>query len=69
MRREPAATYHRGTFFVGLVFALLGVVFLLDGLGVLTLRGAYLAPILLISAGMAVLMGGRRSATQIDEPE
>ncbi len=69
MRREPASSYHRGTFFVGVVFVVLGVVFLLDGLGIITLRGAFLAPILLIASGVAVLLGGRHSATRLDEPD
>ncbi len=67
MRRAPAGSYDRGSFVAGLLFVVLGVVFLLDGLGLLSLRGAFLAPILLIAAGIAVLMGGRRSATRLDE--
>ena len=51
---------------VGVLFALAGVVFLLDALGVWTLRGDYLVPVGLIVLGLVVLasywpLGSRRS--------
>jgi len=51
---------------VGVLFVLAGVVFLLDAVGVLRLRGDYLVPLGLIVLGLAVLasglpMGTRRS--------
>jgi hypothetical protein len=42
----------------GLVFVLAGVVFLLDALGVLELRGDYLVPLALIVLGLVVLSTG-----------
>jgi hypothetical protein len=50
---------------VGVLFALAGVVFLLDALGVWTLRGDYLVPVGLIVLGLVVAasdwpLGSRR---------
>ena len=50
---------------VGVLFALAGVVFLLDALGVWELRGDYLVPVGLIVLGLVVLasdwpLGSRR---------
>jgi hypothetical protein len=46
----------------GVFFVVVGVAFLLDRLDVWTIRARYLAPILLIAFGMAVLLGARRSS-------
>lgn len=43
----------------GIFFVVAGVVFLLDRLDVWNLQVAYLLPLLLIAAGIAVLFGGR----------
>jgi hypothetical protein len=40
-----------------LVFIVLGVLFLLDGLDVIRLRAVYVLPIVLIAAGVAILVG------------
>jgi len=52
-------TWHRGTLAAGIFFFLTGVVFLLDRLGVLEVRGTLVWPLLLIVVGVAVLFGGR----------
>ncbi len=43
----------------GAFFVLAGVAFLLDRLGVWDLRSRYLLPVLLITLGVAILLGGR----------
>jgi dipeptide/tripeptide permease len=43
---------------VGLTFVLVGIVFLLDALGVLELRGDYLVPLALIVLGLVVVSTG-----------
>jgi len=44
----------------GIVFIVLGVLFLLDRLGVLALSGHYVWPIVLVAIGVAVITGGGR---------
>lgn len=44
----------------GIVFIVLGVLFLLDRLGVLTLSGQYVWPIVLVAIGIAIIFGGER---------
>jgi Domain of unknown function (DUF5668) len=51
----------RAAIVFGVFFVLVGVAFLLDRLGVWTVRARYLPPILLIAFGVAVLLGARRS--------
>jgi hypothetical protein len=43
---------------VGLTFVLVGIVFLLDALGVWELRGDYLVPLALIALGVVVVSTG-----------
>jgi hypothetical protein len=54
----------RGSFVAGLFFVIVGVVFLLERLGVWDLRATYLWPILLIGLGASILVGswGRRGS-------
>ncbi|MCC6935060.1 MAG: hypothetical protein IT333_00985 [Thermomicrobiales bacterium] len=49
---------------LGLLFIVIGALFLLDEFDVLTFDAYYMIPLLVIGAGVAVLFGGRRS----DEP-
>ncbi|MBX5443777.1 DUF5668 domain-containing protein [Sphaerobacter sp.] len=49
----------RGAVISGLVFIVLGGLFLLDRLGTIDFRVVYVWPILLIGLGLAVLFGGR----------
>lgn len=50
----------RTSIVAGLVFIVLGVLFLLERAGVLDVQPAYVWPLLLIGLGVAVLLGGRR---------
>jgi drug/metabolite transporter (DMT)-like permease len=50
-------SWDRSGFTAGLIFVGLGVLFLLERLGLLTLAGQYLWPILLIVLGIVVLLG------------
>lgn len=50
-------SWDRSGFSAGLIFVGLGVLFLLERLGLLTLAGQYLWPILLIVLGIVVLLG------------
>jgi hypothetical protein len=50
---------NRGALIAGVVFIALGVVFLLDTLGVIDLRAAILFPVLLIAVGVAILLQAR----------
>lgn len=45
----------------GLIFIVLGVVFLLEQLDVFELRAVYVWPVVLIAIGVAVLLGGLSS--------
>jgi hypothetical protein len=53
--------YNRTALIAGLIFVVLGVVFLLEQLDVFDLRAAYVWPIVLIAVGVAVLLGGLSS--------
>lgn len=44
----------------GIVFIVLGVLFLLQRLGVLALSGRYVWPIVLVAVGVAIILGGGR---------
>jgi hypothetical protein len=46
----------------GAVFLVVGAAYLLDDLGLLTVRMAVLGPVLLITVGTALLLGATRSA-------
>jgi len=49
---------HRTSLIAGLLFVALGVLFLLDALDAINLKGAYVWPVALIVVGLAVLWGG-----------
>jgi membrane protein DedA with SNARE-associated domain len=51
-------TYHRGSLVWGLIFVVLGVLFLLDQLDVIDLRAAYILPVVLIVIGVTFLVSG-----------
>jgi len=51
-------TYHRGFVIWGLIFVVLGVLFLLDQLEVIDLRAAYILPVVLIVIGAVFLVSG-----------
>lgn len=51
-------TYHRGAVIWGLIFVVLGVLFLLDQLEVIDLRAAYILPVVLIVIGAVFLVSG-----------
>ena len=53
---------NRASLVAGLFFIVAGGLFLLERLGAFELRLRVLAPVLLIAIGVAVLVGGRRSA-------
>jgi drug/metabolite transporter (DMT)-like permease len=50
-------SFDRSGFTAGLIFVGLGILFLLERLGLLSLAGQYLWPILLIVLGIVVLLG------------
>lgn len=50
--------WNTGSVVWGLIFIVLGVLFLLDQLDVLNLRAAYIFPVVLIVIGLTVLLGG-----------
>lgn len=54
-------TTNRSALVFGIFFIVAGVAFLLDRLDVWNLRVRYLAPVLLIAIGIAILLGGRGS--------
>jgi membrane protein DedA with SNARE-associated domain len=51
-------SYHRGSVIWGLIFIVLGVLFLLDQLDVLDLKAAYIFPVVLIVIGATFLVSG-----------
>jgi cell wall-active antibiotic response 4TMS protein YvqF len=51
-------TWHTGPVVWGLIFIVLGVLFLLEQLDVFDLRAAYILPVVLIVIGVTVLVGG-----------
>jgi LiaI-LiaF-like transmembrane region len=53
---------NRTALIAGLLFVVLGVLFLLDALDAINLRGAYVWPVALIVVGLAVLWGGLTSS-------
>lgn len=54
-------TYHPGSIIWGLIFVVLGVLFLLDQLDVIDLRAAYIFPVVLIVIGATFLVSGAAS--------
>jgi hypothetical protein len=59
--------YNRTALIGGLIFVVLGVVFLLEQLDVFELRAAYVWPVVLIAIGVAVLLGGLSSLRGRDQ--
>jgi membrane protein DedA with SNARE-associated domain len=53
--------YHRGSVIWGLIFIVLGVLFLLDQLDVFDLQAAYIFPVVLIVIGVTFLISGAAS--------
>ena len=53
--------FHRGSLIWGLLFIVLGVLFLLDQLDVLDLKAAYILPVVLIVIGATFLVSGAAS--------
>ena len=53
--------WHRGSLIWGLIFIVLGVLFLLDQLDVLDLKAAYILPVVLIVIGATFLVSGAAS--------
>ncbi len=53
-----ARPYRRGSVIWGLIFIVLGVLFLLDQLDVIDLRAAYILPVVLIVIGATFLASG-----------
>jgi membrane protein DedA with SNARE-associated domain len=53
--------YHRGSVIWGLIFIVLGVLFLLDQLDVFDLKAAYIFPVVLIVIGATFLVSGAAS--------
>ena len=51
------ATWNRTALIAGFCFLLLGIVFLLDEMGVIALEPAYILPLILIVLGVAVVLG------------
>ena len=51
-------SYHRGSVIWGLIFIVLGVLFLLDQLDVFDLKAAYIFPVVLIIIGAVFLVSG-----------
>ena len=54
-------SYNRGAVIWGLIFVVLGVLFLLDQLEVINLKAAYILPVVLIVIGVTFLISGAAS--------
>lgn len=52
----------------GILFIVLGLLFLLERAGVLEVRAAYVWPLVLISLGVGILLGGSRRGRDEDRP-
>ena len=50
--------FNATAFISGIVFILLGVLFLFDRLGVIVVSSRYVWPIVLVAIGVAIIMGG-----------
>ena len=50
-------TFHPTAAFIGLIFIVLGVVFLLDQLDVIALQARYIVPAMVIGLGLAIMAG------------
>jgi hypothetical protein len=53
--------FHRASVIWGLIFIVLGVLFLLDQLDVFDLKAAYILPVVLIVIGVTFLLSGAAS--------
>lgn len=53
----------------GTLYVVLGVLFLLDRLDVLSISGAYMLPVLLIGLGAAIIAGSLRRPAREPAPE
>ena len=62
METRDTRPFNRPSLAAGLVFLVLGVVFLLEALDVFDLRGAYVWPVVLIVIGGSVLVSGLRAS-------
>jgi hypothetical protein len=60
-------SYNRTALLAGLIFVVIGVVFLLEQLDVYELRAVYVWPVVLIAVGVAVLVGGLSSLRGRDQ--
>jgi ABC-type antimicrobial peptide transport system permease subunit len=60
-------SYNRTALIGGLIFVVIGVVFLLEQLDVYELRAVYVWPVVLIAVGVAVLLGGLSSLRGRDQ--
>jgi thiamine transporter ThiT len=58
--------FHRGSVIWGLIFIVLGVLFLLDQLDVFDLKAAYILPVVLIVIGATFLVSGAASRRRVD---
>jgi hypothetical protein len=58
--------FHRGSIVWGLIFIVLGVLFLLDQLDVLDLKAVYILPVVLIVIGATFLVSGAISHRRSD---
>jgi len=59
-------SYNRGAVIWGLIFVVLGVLFLLDQLEVINLKAAYILPVVLIVIGVTFLISGAATRRRID---
>jgi hypothetical protein len=60
-------SYNRTALLAGVIFVVIGVVFLLEQLDVYELRAVYVWPVVLIAVGVAVLLGGLSSLRGRDQ--
>jgi Domain of unknown function (DUF5668) len=60
-------SHNRSALIAGLIFVVIGVVFLLEQLDVYELRALYVWPVVLIALGVAVLLGGLSSLRGRDQ--
>jgi hypothetical protein len=67
-RTRGSFGYNKIALFSGAFFVVMGVLFLLEQLDVLSLRAAYVVPVILIVIGIGVLLGARPSARRGGPP-
>jgi hypothetical protein len=69
MSRAPGSFgYNKIALFSGAFFVVMGVLFLLEQLDVISLRAAYVVPVVVIVIGIAILLGARPSARRGGSP-